>query len=350
VDTPTTPPFQYSPQGSPLIAPPHPSAHPSNLPHPTRTKSPGPGYSHIRHQRPAPAANSQSTSQGSRRTSTPTYAHVAHQDQASGNTNSKSPSKDPSWSDTNDERDRLNDIISGGDSTRANFQSAYKAWDEGRYIDTFFDGYQGISGTMRTLRGAFALISVTLEKAGRQRDAAFFKSAAANINTARRALDLVLSPVSSFRDVATALTDPSSTREQKLSSIANYFGGVGQTIGLAILQLDRRTGDTLLKEFGYAMFTLSETGYAANQVITGYSQAVDALNKGDLSTAGKAVLGATINLVEGPQIVANYIADVLQSLGMKEQAEQMYQVSARLLYAENAIKTVAAVLNPLLDD
>ena len=321
LDTPTMPTGQRAPQSYPPITPSHPFARPSNVANPARAELPRPSYPYVRYQGNVP-----------------------------GSTKPQSTPQRPNWSDINDRRDRLNDIISGTDSARANFTNAFQAWNDGRYTDVFYDGYQGISGTMRALRGGFALAAEGFKKMGYSSDAEFSKNAAAYIITARRALDAVLSPVSSFRDIANVFGDPSSTRQQKLNSIVNYFGGVGQFTGLAILQLDQRAGDTLLKQFGYAMFSLSEAGYATNQIITGYSQAIDALNDGDFKTAGNAALGATINLIEGPQIIANYIADIFHSLGMEKHADKMYEVSARLLNAENTVKFLAAVLNPLLDD
>jgi hypothetical protein len=270
------------------------------------------------------------------------------QGQAPVKTQPDSTAKPPNWSDINDSRDRVNDIISGIDSARANFKSTYTAFDDGRYIDTFYNGYQGISGTMRALRGLFYVAGDGLENLGYKHDAKLLKDVAGRINSARRYLDGVLTPISGLRDIADVFTDPSSTRRQKLSTIADYFGGVGQTTGLAIIKLDHRDGDTLLQQFGYAMFVLAETGYAAHQVIAGYSQAIDALGKRDLTTAGKAAINATVNLIEGPQIVANYIADVFNLLGMKMHADQMYALSARMLTAENAVKSVALVLNPIL--
>ncbi|MBM7125568.1 hypothetical protein ACFFJT_15110 [Dyella flava] len=344
---------QRAPQTYPLITPSHPFARPSNFPNPPRAGLPRPSYPHVRYQGDASSnINSPSTSQGLRGKPSPgpSYPDKRYPGQSPGNTTSDSPSRPPSWSDINDRRDRLNDIVSGADSARANFDSASKAWNEGRYIDTLFDSYQSVNGGFRALRGVLALASVAADQAGYQRAAEFLKNTADDIKSARFALAGVLSPVSSFRGLASVLTDPSSTRADVLSSGTDYATGLGQSTGLAILQLDRRKGDTPLKQFGYGMFTLAEGGSAANQVISGYSQAYDALGEGDFKTATKAALGATTNLVEGPQIAANYLADTFDTLGMKQQATRMYEVSARLLTVEIAVKSVAAILNPLLDD
>ncbi|HTV86570.1 MAG TPA: hypothetical protein VME63_14300 [Dyella sp.] len=268
--------------------------------------------------------------------------------------------KEPTWSDVNYRRERLNDFINGSGSARANFASAYDAMRQRRYSDMFWDSYQGISGAMRALRGAFGYNSALASQAGQQDNAKAWKMAEQNINTAHRALDLVASPLSSFRDLAQTLSDPSSTRTQKFRAIADYFDNLGQTIGLAIPKLDRRSGDTLLKTFGDGMYTLFATKYYARQTFEGLYDAVNTLNT-DRKAAAKAALGATQSALTGAQAVAEFSAEVLDLLGddlpagrlhqfaaqLKRQADEMYKVSAQLLGAMNVVDSSVIAVNQL---
>lgn len=257
--------------------------------------------------------------------------------------------RDPGWENTNFSLGRLNDLINGTHAAYTGFSSASTAWNDGRYMDALYDGYEGVSGTMRALRGALGLASESARRSGNQAQANSLKEAAQYTNSARRMLDGLLNPLSGLRNVAKTLTAPSSTREQKLRSIADYFDAMGQTTGLAITQLDRRTGDTLLKQFGYAMFALSDANYTVRRTITGYRQTIDALG-GNPKDAVRSAIETTNSLIDGTQDVTEYLADTLSSAGLKNQAERMYAISANLLKLRNLSNGIAIAWDQTLKD
>jgi|GEM_PF-1762371 len=254
------------------------------------------------------------------------------------------PLRHQSWEDINYSRGRTNDVLNGMHTAYTSFSSAHNAWNDGRYIDMFYDNYEGTSGAMRALRGTLGLASDAASNTGDKTLAKSLKEAAGYANSARRMLDGLLSPLSGLRKIAEAISDPSRTREQKLRSIADYVDGLGQTTGLAIMQLDRRTGDTLLKQFGYAMFALFDAIYTARQTIAGYRQTIDVPGS-DPNASVKAAIKTVNNLVDGAQDLAEYLADTLGSAGLKSHAERMYRVSAELLNIKNANHAIAIVLD-----
>ena len=265
-----------------------------------------------------------------------------------------------SWSDTNYRNERINDIINGTSGARTNFASAYSEWKNGKYTDALFDFYQGISSTMRALRGSFGLGGVYADKMGRQSLAKSWKNTASNIDTARRVLNLVGGPLSSFRSLAQALSDPSSTNEQKLYSIADYMDQLAQGTGLAILRMDRRKSHNLLGYFGYALFTGAAANQGARQAIKGYQDAMRMLHT-DPKAAATTALNATQSLFTGAQAVFEYLADSFDKVGMENQAgvlrkqaaalrsyaNTMYKISANLLSAMNVIDSSVIVVNQL---
>lgn len=279
----------------------------------------------------------------------PSYPQISRQGTVPVNTNPSDNTQNPNWENINLVLGRLNDLLNGTSTAYTSFSSASTAWNDGRHIDALHDGYQGISGAMQALHGALVLASESARRNGHQAQATSLKEAAQYTNSAHRMLDSLLNPLSGFRDVAKAISDPSRTREQKLRAIADYFETMGQTMGLAIMQLDRRTGDTLLKQFGYAMFALADANHTLRQTITGYRQAVDALGS-DPKTAVKATVETTNNLINGTQDLTEYLADTLNSAGLKNQAEEMFRISAELMNIRNLSNSIAIALDKTSKD
>lgn len=273
------------------------------------------------------------------------YSQVSQQGALPGGMSPPStPLQHRSWEDINYARGRTNDVLNGMHTAYTSFSSAHNAWNDGRYIDMFYDSYEGASGAMRSLRGALGVASHAASNAGDKALAQSLKEAAGYANSARRMLDGLLNPLSGLRKIAESISDPSRTREQKLRSIADYADGLGQTTGLAITQLDRRTGDTLLKQFGYAVFALFDAIYTARQTIAGYRQTIDTLGN-DPKTSVTAAIKTVNGFVDGAQDLTEYLADSLSSADLKNQAEKMYRISAELLNIRNASNAIAMVLN-----
>lgn len=262
------------------------------------------------------------------------------------------------WSDINYRNERINDIINGSNGARASLASAYDEWKNGKYSDAMFDFYQGISSSMRGLRGAFGFGGVLAEQMGQKNLAKSWKETASNIDSARRVLNLVASPLSGFRSLAQTLSDPSSTNETKLLGIADYMDGLAQGTGLAILRMDRGKGNNLLGYFGYALFTGAAANQGLRQAIKGYQDAVRMLRTNP-KAAAMAAMTATQSLVTGAQAIFEYLADAFDKVGMENEAgvlkrqaaglrnvaDTMYKISAHLLAAMNVIDPAVIAMN-----
>jgi hypothetical protein len=260
------------------------------------------------------------------------------------------PPKPPTWSDINYRNERVNDIINGSNGARSNMANAYNAWKKNQYVDALFNFYQGVSSSMRALRGMFGLGGYYAGGMDRQGLAKSWKETASNIDSARRVLDLVGSPLSSFRGLAQTFSDPSSTYQQKLFGIADYMDQLAQGTGLAILRMDRGKGTNLVGYFGYALFTGAAANQGTRQAIKGFQDALRMLHT-DPWGAMKTAMTATQSLVTGAQALFEYLADAFDKVGMENQAgvlkreatalrdhaKTLYKISAHLLAAMNVI-------------
>jgi hypothetical protein len=279
--------------------------------------------------------------------STPIATDPKRQNPSPGSAGAES--KPPSLSD--DERnnisDRISDVIRGTNGAFASFDSARTAWETGRYEDTFYDAYRGVSNSMRALRGVFVLAGVEADQEGNKELAKSLKDTAENINKIRRWLDGLLYPLSGFRDVAGTFTSPSSTGLEKATSVADYLNVSGQFFGLAIPKLDYRDGDTTLKQFGYALTSFLAGIYGARNAFLGYGYAADALDEEDYATSAQKAIGATQDLVENSQYLVDFMADTLKSRGYKNLGETMKRFSTNLLDIGTAVYLAQTLINGL---